>query len=182
MSKSKLIWSFAFILISIISLPIAYAQAFTGSRIFFILVNAAIIGIVLFILQAFLIPGKPDKEKVSAWVIILIASLLISWFYGTNGYIWEVGPLALIFNPVVIINTVIIGIVLYLLSGFLDLKKKAEHFRRPSWTYNYHIFDIINNSCENWSKMAMASRYCNISHGFPLLCRQRRIWRNTKSF
>ncbi len=126
MSKSKLIWSFAFILISIISLPIAYAQAFTGSRIFFILVNAAIIGIVLFILQAFLIPGKPDKEKVSAWVIILIASLLISWFYGTNGYIWEVGPLALIFNPVVIINTVIIGIVLYLLSGFLDLKKRLN--------------------------------------------------------
>ena len=73
MRKNNLIWSFALMLI--ISIPIAYAQesAFAGTRIFFILINAAVIGIVLFILQAFLIPGKPEKERVSVWVIVVLA-------------------------------------------------------------------------------------------------------------
>ena len=124
MSKNKLMWSIGLFLIVLISLPIAYAQILpAGSSIFFILINAAVIGIVLFILQAFLIPGKPDKERTSVWVIVIIASLLIAWFFGSNDFIWK-GPLAIFLSYYVIINAIIIAAVLYFVFGLLKVNEK----------------------------------------------------------
>ena len=77
MSKNKLMWNIVLFLIVIAALPIAYAQNFTGSRLFLILINAAIVGVVLFILQAFLIPKKEPKEQTAVWVAIIVGSLLI---------------------------------------------------------------------------------------------------------
>ena len=126
MSKNKSAWGIALILISIISLPIAYAQVVpTGSKIYFILINAAIIFVLLFILQSFLIQGKSDKEKTSVWVIMILASLLLAYFFGQNGFLWE-GPLKWIFNVFILVNSAIIAAILYFVLGLLDVNKKLN--------------------------------------------------------
>jgi len=130
MSRNKLIWNIALFLIMIVTLPIAYAQTFTGiagSRIFFVLINAAVIGIVLFVLQAILIPNKADKERTSVWIIVALASLLIAWFYGDSGYIWQIGPLARFFSIKLIVNSIILSAISYFALAFipkLDLKSR----------------------------------------------------------
>ena len=141
MSKNKLRWSVALFLIAVLTLPVAYAQSFTGSRIFFILINAAVIGIVLFILQAVLIPGKPDKERVSAWIIVIIASLLIAWFFGSTGYIWQ-GPLAIFLNVHVLVNAVIIAAVLYFVLGLLKVNEKLGNSKEGNIGYGLLLFII----------------------------------------
>jgi len=117
------------VLIAAVLIPTANAQVlarFGIGNIQFFLVNAAVIFGVLFLLQAVLVPNKEGKEKTSMWIIILIAALAVSWFYGSAGYVWKVGPLALIFNPYVIVNAAILGTIIYLVSGFLDLKTKLK--------------------------------------------------------
>lgn len=123
MSKNKLIWTFALLLIVLISLPIAHAQAFTESRLFFILINSLIVGAVLFALQAWLIPQKETKEKTAVYVAIAVVSLLIGYFYGQSGFIWQ-GPLGVFFNFKVLVNAAIITIFLYFLFAYLEINKK----------------------------------------------------------
>ena len=89
MSKNKLLWSIGLFLIIIISIPIAYAQTFFESPIFLILINSLIVGVILFVLQSFLIPQKNPKEQTAVWVAIIVGSLLIGWFFGSQGYIWK---------------------------------------------------------------------------------------------
>ena len=126
MSKSRLSWIFALILVIITSLPVAHAQGIGGSRIFFILINAAVVFVVLFILQSFLIPGKDGKEKTSMWVIVILISLVIAFLYGQTGYLWESGPLAAFFNIKVLVNAAIIGAILYFLLGLLKIKLNSK--------------------------------------------------------
>lgn len=129
MSKSKLSWIIAIILAVVLALPIVNAQSISGlgtGNIKFFLINAAVIFFVLFLLQAILVPGKEGKEKTSMWVIMIGLSLVVSWFYGSAGYVWQTGPLSLLFNLYVIVNAAIIGMILYLVSGFLDLKTKLK--------------------------------------------------------
>ncbi len=128
MSKNKVMWNLALFLIVVLTLPIVHAQTLAGSRIYYIVINAFVIGIVLFILQAVLVPGKPDKERVSAWIIVVIASLVLAFIFGENGFIWKTGPLAILFNLYVIVNSIIIAGVLYFVLGFLKFEqlKSAE--------------------------------------------------------
>ena len=117
MSNNKLMWIFALALI--IALPIAHAQNLSGaSQMILVLINAAIVGTVLFVLQSFLIPGKEGKEKTAVWVAIVAGSLFIAFMYGRTSFIWQ-GPLAQFFSMYVFVNATIIGIVLYILFGFL---------------------------------------------------------------
>lgn len=128
MSSNKLMQGIALALISIALLPPAYAQTFSGSTLFFILVNTAVIAVVLFILQAFLVPGKTDKERASVWGIIIAVSLLIAWFFGSQGLIWQTGPIGAFFKSYawykVLGNALAIGAVLYFLLGWLDVPKR----------------------------------------------------------
>lgn len=142
MSKNKIMWNIAIILLALIVLPIVYAQTQinTSSRILLILINAAVIGIVLFIVQSFLLPNKPDKERVSAWIIVIIASLLIAFLYGRDGFIWQVGPLSKIFDIHVLVNTAIIGSVIYFIFGFL---KGGEKLKSPEGNTGYIIIIIL---------------------------------------
>ena len=71
-----------------LALPVVNAQVFGGSSLSFVILNAVVIGIVLFLLQAILVPNKEGKEKTSMWFIVIAASLLIAWVFGRNGYIW----------------------------------------------------------------------------------------------
>ena len=126
MSKNKLMWNIALILIALISLPIAYAQFIpSGSKLVFVLINAAVIFVVLFILQSFLIPQKANKEKTSVWVIILLASLLVAFLYGQNELLWK-GPLGAIFNIYVLVNSGIIAGVLYFALGLMKVNEKLK--------------------------------------------------------
>ena len=122
MSKNKFMWGIALFLILIASLPIAHAQTFTGSRLFFILINSAIVFVILFLLQSFLIP-KDGKEKASVLVAVITASLLIGFLYGQSGFIWQ-GPLGRFFSTYVLVNAAIIAAVLYFVLGLLDREKK----------------------------------------------------------
>ncbi len=127
MRKNRLIWNIALFLAVIISLPIAHAQLanlFGGGNILLILINSAIVGVILFVLQSFLIPGKDGKEKPAVYTAIIAGSLLIGWFFGSQGFIWQNPVLAKFFSIYVLANTIIIGIALYLISGFLDINKK----------------------------------------------------------
>ncbi len=137
MSKNKLLWTFALMFVVIASLPIAYAQTFRESRLFFILINSAIVFVILFLLQSFLIAGKGDKEKTAVWVAIVVASLLIGFLYGKSGYIWE-GPLGVFFDPKVLVNALIIAAVLYFVLGLLD-KNKAFTPQSPQGQTGYGI-------------------------------------------
>ena len=126
MSKNKVIWNIALLLIVVLSLPFAYAQTAGRPVIMNMAVNAAVIGIILFMLQAMLLPNKPDKERVSVWFIIIVASLVIAYIYGRSGFIWESGPLSRFFNWYILGNTAIIGAVLYFLGGLLLKDKKPQ--------------------------------------------------------
>jgi len=122
MSKNKLVWTIALFLIAVTSLPIAHAQTL-GSSLFFVLINALIVGIVLFILQSLLLPEKAAKEKTVVYTAIIFGSLLFGFLYGRSGFIWQ-GHLSVFFNWYVLVNTIIISIVLYFVSGLLGLREK----------------------------------------------------------
>ena len=129
MSKNKISWTIVIALIAVFMIPAANAQvlsALAGVNWYYLLVNAAVIFFVLFLLQAFLVKEKAPKEQTSMWVIIIFASLLISYLYGQAGYIWQVGPLSLIFNYYVLGNSLVIGIVLYFVLGFLKVPEKLK--------------------------------------------------------
>lgn len=136
MSKNKLFWSIALSLI--VTLPIAYAQTPSGFNWFVFIINSVIVFIALFILQSFLIPGKNGKEKTSVWVIILLTSLLIAFFFGRSGFIWQ-GPLARFFSVYVLVNSIIIAAVLYFVLGFL-LKDKVPKSPEGIGGYGILIF------------------------------------------
>lgn len=140
MSKNKLSWSIALFLIAITSLPIAYAQAFTGTRIFFVLVNAAVIGLVLFILQAFLIQQKQGKEKGVVLFVVVAASLVLAFLFGQNGLIWNTGPLSRFFNIYVFVNAVIIAIVAYFVFGLFKVNEKLAKSPQGQTGYGILIF------------------------------------------
>lgn len=125
MTKNRLIWNIALFLIAVMSLPLAYAQTSLGGSLYFVIVNAAIIGIILFALQAYLIPGKPEKERTVVWVVVLVASLLIAWLVGRDGYIWQ-GSLRGFFSIYVLVNAILIGAFLYFLLGFLKIGQLAS--------------------------------------------------------
>ncbi len=142
MSKNKLAWIFGLILlITIISLPIAYAQIVTaGSQLYFLLINAAIIFVVLFALQSFLIPQKPDKERTAVWVIVIVASLLLAYLFGQTGYLWAEGqPLARFFSIPVLVNAVIIAAVLYFVLGWM----KVGNLNSPEGKGGYAILIFL---------------------------------------
>ena len=140
MNKNRIFWNIALILIiTIISIPIAHAQNFTGSRLFLILINAAIVGVILFLLQSILIRGKEPKEKTAVWVAILAGSLLIGWFFGSQDYIWNHPVLARFFSIYVLVNAVIIAAVLYFVLGFV-LKDKVPKSPESIGGYGILIF------------------------------------------
>lgn len=132
MSKNKFNWVIVIALIAVLTVPIATAQVLggitgrlAGVNWYYLLVNAAVIFFVLFLLQAVLVPNKEGKEKTSMWIIMLAAALFVSHLYGQSGYIWQVGPLSSIFDIHVLVNTFVISVVLYFVVAFvpkLDLK------------------------------------------------------------
>ena len=112
MINGKLPRIIAILIIAILGLPIAHAQASGGFNWIFVIINAIIVGIILFLLQSFILPNKGDKEKTAVWVIIGLASLVIAFIYGNNTFIWN-GPLGIFFNYYVIVNAAIIAGILY---------------------------------------------------------------------
>ncbi|MBI2658327.1 hypothetical protein HYX08_06575 [Candidatus Woesearchaeota archaeon] len=138
MRKNRIIWNVALFIVVIAMLPAAYAQSATGSW-FFVLINAAIVGVVLFILQAFLIPKKEPKEQTVAWVAIIAASLVIAFFFGRSGFLWQ-GPLGRFLDIHIIVNTFIIGIVGYFALGLLKVK---ENIKSPEGNVGYGLLIFI---------------------------------------
>lgn len=139
MSKNRLFWIVGMILI--IVLPIVHAQTISGSsQIILILINAAIVAVVLFILQAFMIPKADGKEKTAVWIGIIILSLFIAWYFGRTDFIWRSGPLASFFEIHVIVNALIIGIVLYFALGFMGVKEKLGKLPEAQTGYGILIF------------------------------------------
>lgn len=151
-SINSVIRYIAIALIAVLALPAASAQGFSMfgygvSNVKFFLVNAAVIFFVLFILQAFLVPGKEGKEKTSMWVIVLFAALLISYLYGGEGYIWQTGFIGQFFATytwyMVLGNAAIIAIVLYFILGWMDIAKKLGS---PEGKTGYGILLFIVSS------------------------------------
>ena len=52
--------------------------------------------------------------------------MLISWLYGTSGYIWKTGPLAQYLNKFILVNALIMGAVAYIGLGLLDTKDRFK--------------------------------------------------------
>lgn len=125
-TKNKFIWAIGVILVAIISLPLAHAIPFQGTKIWFLLINTAVIGIILFLLQSLLLPDKPGKEKTVIWIIILVASFLIAFLYGQTGLIWNVGPFAQFFSRHKLVNSLIISSVLYFILVMSPIGVKLQ--------------------------------------------------------
>ena len=127
MRKNRLMWNIALFLIIIIALPVAYAQTATASW-FYVLINAAIVFVILFALQTFLIPGKADKEKTAVYAILIGGSLLIGLLFGRDGLIYNTGIVGAFFRTyiwyVILVNALIITAVLYFVLGLLDKNKR----------------------------------------------------------
>lgn len=128
MSKNNIFRNFALMLVALLIIPTASAQiaGISLGNLKYILINTAVIGIVLFILQAFLMPGKTDKEKPAMTMIVIAASLVIAWIYGQTDYIWKSGPLALVFNYYVLGNALVMGVVIYFAFGLLKVNEKLN--------------------------------------------------------
>ena len=135
MSKNKINWTIVIALIAAFMIPAANAQilsgitgSLSGVNWYYLLVNAAVIFFVLFILQAMLVPNKEGKEKTSMWLIMLAAAMLIAWLYGGAGYIWKTGFIGQFFATyiwyVVLVNAAVIGVSLYFIFGLLKVNEK----------------------------------------------------------
>lgn len=144
MKKNKFILILALFLINIITIPIAYAQAATGFNWVVFIINTVIVFIVLFLLQAVLIPRKNEKERTSVWTIILLTSLLIAFFFGREGFIWQTGPIGRFFSTyvwyVVLVNTAIIAAIAYFLLG---LMKVNQNLKSPEGNTGYGILIFL---------------------------------------
>ncbi len=117
MTTHKLPWIFAVILVFIAAAPLASAQSAGGGSLSFVLINAAIVGFVLFMIQAFLLPGKDGKEKTAIYVGIIVGSLMIGFLFGQSGFIWQ-GYFGRYFNFYVLVNAAIIATVIYIILGY----------------------------------------------------------------
>ena len=122
MRKNKLMFGIVLVLIAAALLPITHAQilGLSVGNMLYILTNALIIGIVLFLLQSVLVQGKEPKEKVAIYTIIAIVSLIIAFQFGLSDFIWRTGPLSSVFEIHVIGNAFIIGAVFYFIFGLAD--------------------------------------------------------------
>lgn len=140
MKIKSLSWIFALVLL--ISIPSAYAQTLGGKNIFFIIINALIFGIILFLLQSFLLPNKPDKEKTAMWFVIIIASLLLAWFFGSSGYLWQ-GPLAILFNLKILVNSILIAAFLYFLLGILKIPQLGSPEGKTGYGILLFVVSVI---------------------------------------
>jgi len=126
MSKNKFVFGIALFALVIAMLPIANAQilGLAAGNWLYILINAFIIGAVLFLLQSFIVQNKPPKEKAAVWMIIIVLSLFIAFQYGRTGFIWQTGPIASYLDMQIIGNTLIIGSVFYILFALIDRNGK----------------------------------------------------------
>ena len=139
MSKNKLPW--IIVLILVIALPVAYAQtAFGTSQIILVLINAVVVGVVLFLLQAIMMPAKEPKEKSAVWVAIFAFSLFIALYFGRTDFIWRSGPLSSFFEIHVFVNAFVIGIVLYFALGVMNVKEKLGKSPEAQKGYGIMIF------------------------------------------
>jgi len=152
-TKNKLLLLIAVLSTVIIALPVSYAQSNTGSSLFFVLINAAIVGVILFALQSFLIPQKNPKEQTAVWVAIIAGSLLIAWIYGNDRIIWQ-GPLAIFFNRYVIVNALLIGTILYFVMQLIPAFNKLYSPEGKTGTtillFLISIFLALNISPNRW--------------------------------
>ncbi|MBI2124677.1 hypothetical protein HYT92_02690, partial [Candidatus Pacearchaeota archaeon] len=142
MSKNKLMRTIALLLTAITLLPIAHAQTTGGFNWIVLAINAAVIFVALFALQAFLIPQKSDKEKTSVWVIMIIASLLAAFLFGSNVYIWQ-GPLKAFFNIYILVNSAIIAAVLYFALGLLKIQNLQSTEGKTGYGILIFLFAVM---------------------------------------
>jgi hypothetical protein len=122
MSKNKLILSLALIFVLLSIIPIAHAQATGTARIVYILINAAVVAMAIILIQSFLVPNKEGKEKTSMWVITVIASFIVALLYGQNDFLWRSGPLSVFFSAYVLVNSILIGAVIYLILVLIKVE------------------------------------------------------------
>lgn len=113
----------------VLSLPVVQAAGidsalgFLGGARFFV-INVLIIFGILFVLQAYLVPGKMEKEKIVVWIFIGAITLFSSWFLGSN-YIWELPFLNRLLRFTTIVNTILLTVVLTVLVPLLKLKPEG---------------------------------------------------------
>ncbi|MBI3034706.1 hypothetical protein HYY71_00140 [Candidatus Woesearchaeota archaeon] len=128
MTKNKLIWSFALVLL--LSIPSVFAQAgIFGNEWVILIVNSLIVWIVLFVAQTFVVPEKAAKEKIVIWIITLVLAVVIAWnVTDTPGshYIWQAGAIAQFFSIRILVNTALIAGAAYFGAGLLGLDPKTK--------------------------------------------------------
>ncbi len=140
MRKNKITLGIAMVLIAALLLPAVSAFSVFGlsqNNIYFILVNTAIIGFILFVGQSLLIGEKPGKEKTVVWLVVVIASLILAWNYGNSNYIWKSGPISYLFDFHVLGNSLIITAILYLILAYLKVNEKIA--KSPQGTAGYVV-------------------------------------------
>lgn len=144
MRKNSLIWSIALFLV-ILSLPIAHAQftnLFAGGNLLLVLLNSAIVGIVLFMLQAFLIPGKADRERTAVYVAIIGGALLVGFMFGSQTWIWQHPLIAKFLNVFVLVNALIISTLAYFILGMMKFNDKVGASKEGIGGYAILLFLI----------------------------------------
>lgn len=125
MKINKLFWIFG--LVFVISSASVFAFALSEiyrHPIFILIVNALVIGSILFMVQLFLIPNQDAKVKLVVWLATFGLTALIVWNFTPRGaaYFWEVGIIAKYLKLWLIVNTTIFSIGLYMVAGFLEVK------------------------------------------------------------
>ena len=127
-------------------LPAANAQApqaIRGIPYYYILVNAAVIALVLFALQAFLVPQKDGKERTAVWLAILAGSVIIAWNWGSAGYIWDVGPLSQFIKIKVVVNAIILTGVGWLLLGLFKVAQPQSPEGKAAYTLMIFLVAVL---------------------------------------
>ncbi|MEK6983949.1 MAG: hypothetical protein AABX33_05225 [Nanoarchaeota archaeon] len=161
MKIGKMLWISALILV--IGIPSVFAQEVSPRNPWVVLaINTAIIWVILFLLQYILMPEKSDKEKAILWIATFGLSFIIAWvFIGSSGFIWEVGAFAGMFNPVVIVNTILISGVVYFSLGLLGVPLESKQGKVGALLLITFIAAIISLRLESyvWNTQTLQQFY-----------------------
>lgn len=127
------------IVITLVLLTTSVYAATVGQTVGFLgiwkwfIVNAFLIFVILFILQATLVPEKLEKERAVMWVMMIGLSLGISWFISSSGYIWHHPKIGLVFNQWTPVNAAIITLVVIIVLPWVGVKLEAPRANVGMW-------------------------------------------------
>ncbi len=128
MRSKRLIWILV-ALILVVSCIAAEEEALAPRiNLIKLFINIFVIFVIFFLVQLFVLKNviKDEKQKKFIYLFIVIAAFLLSWIYGRSDYFWEGTDYARYIGLAFFVNSIVIGLILYVLYSFVGEKYQPK--------------------------------------------------------